>query len=122
VLVDYKKDNFHFGIMPEYFVNHEKNDIDSFYTGYGFEYSLRYNFGKDKKWRLVQNSYLLLPSDKNSRYMLNGYTINLARRFSENTAVIVAFSLDNSVNEDGAIVGNHIFGIGFYYNFNYPIP
>ena len=122
VLIDYRKENIHFGIMPELFTNHEKNNLDSFYTGYGFEYSFRYNFGKDKKWRIVQNTFLLLPSNNNSKYMLNGYTFNLARRFSENTAVILGFTIDNSKNHDGSEIGNHILGIGFYYNFNYPVP
>jgi len=121
-LIDFKFDNFHLGIMPEYFVNHEKTNIDTFYTGYGMEYSLRYNFGKNKKWRIVNNSYFLLPTDKNSKYMLNAYTVNLAYRFNDNTAVIVGFTYDNSTNHDGTKREHHIVGIGFYYNFNYPVP
>ncbi len=121
-LIDLRLDNFHFGIMPEYFVNHEKTDIDTFYTGYGMEYSIRYNFGKNKKWRLINNSYFLLPSDKNSKYLLNAYTFNLAYRFSDNTAVILGFTYDNSRNHDGSMRENHMIGIGFYYNFNFPVP
>ena len=121
-LIDFRTERFHFGIMPEYFVNHEKNNVDSFYTGYGLEYSVRYHFGKNKQWRIVQNSYILLPTDENSKYMLNGYTFNLAYRYSANTAIIVGFSYDNSVNDDGSRPENHIVGIGFYYNFNYPVP
>lgn len=121
-LIDYRVKDFHFGIMPELFTNHEKNNIDSFYTGYGLEYSIRYHFGKDKKWRIIQNSYVLLPSDKDSKYMMNRYTINLARRFNDNTAIILGFTYDNSTNHDGTITNHHILGLGFYYNFNYPVP
>ena len=122
ILIDYRTENFHFGIMPEYFVNHEKNNIDSTYSGFGGEYSLKYNFGKEKKWRIVQNTYLVLPTNKDSKYMLNGFTFNLARRFNDNIAVILAFTIDNSINEDGTRPKNNLFGIGFYYNFNYPVP
>jgi len=121
-LIDFRFEDFHFGIMPEYFVNHEKNDVDSFYTGYGTEYSFRYHFGKDKKWRIIQNSYFLISDDKDSKYFLNSFTFNLARRFNDNVAVIVGFTFDNSVNHDGSRPYNHIVGIGFYYNFNYPVP
>jgi len=122
VLIDFKKDNFHFGIMPEYFTNHEKDNMGEFYSGWGGEYSFRYHFGKDKKWRLIQNSFFLMTSDRDSEYFYNGYTINLAYRFSENTAVITGFTYDNSTDKDGSKPENHILGVGFYYNFNYPVP
>jgi predicted porin len=121
-LIDYRTKKFHFGIMPVHFVNHEKNNVDSFFTGYGLEYSIRYHFGKKQHWRIVQNSYLLLPSNKESKYRLNGYTFNLAYRYSDNTAIILGFTYDNSVNVDGSRPEHHIVGIGLYYNFNYPVP
>ena len=122
MLIDIKKDNFHFGIMPEYFTNHEKNNVGEYYSGWGLEYSVRYHFGKDKKWRLIQNSFILRTLDSESKYLFNGYTINLAYRFSENTAVIAGFTYDNSIDKDGSKPQKHILGIGFYYNFNYPVP
>ena len=122
VLIDFKRENWHFGIMPEYFVNHEKDDIGEFYSGWGIEYSLRYHFGKEKKWRIIQNSFILRTQDSKSEYLFNGYTVNLAYRFSENTAVILGFTFDNSTNKDGSRPENHILGLGFYYNFNYPVP
>jgi len=96
--------------------------MGEFYSGWGGEYSFRYHFGKDKKWRLIQNSFFLMTSDRDSEYFYNGYSINLAYRFSENTAVIAGFTYDNSTDKDGSKPENHILGIGFYYNFNYPVP
>jgi len=122
LFIDYRTENFHFGIIPEYFVNHEKNDVDSFYSGYGMEYSLRYNFGKGKKWRIIQNTYFIIPTGENANYVLNGFSINLARRFNDNIAIILGFNYDNSTNNDGSKPNNHILGIGFYYNFNFPVP
>ena len=122
VLIDFRRDNFHLGIMPMYFVNHEKDNLGDYYSGTGLEYSLRYHFGKDKKWRVVQNSYFLATSESNTEYFFNGYTINLAYRFSENTAVILGFTYDNTTHRDGSKPQNHILGVGFYYNFNYPVP
>jgi len=122
VLFDFKFKNFHFGILPEYFINHEKNNLGEFYSGYGMEYSLRYNFGKDKKWRIVNNSYFIKSTENNSQYLLNAYTVNLARRFNDNVAIIAGFTFDNSKNFDGTKPRHHIVGLGFYYNFNYPVP
>jgi len=122
LLVDFKRKNWHFGFMPEYFVNHELNNEGVFYKGWGGEYSFRYHFGKDKKWRFVNNSYYIKSLDKDSKYIKNGFTFNIARRFSNNVAVIFAFTIDNSVNKDGSHPENHIVGAGFYYTFNYPVP
>ncbi len=121
-LIDYKRENFHFGVMTEFFNNHEITDEGDFYCGWGIEYSLRYHFGKDKKWRFVNNSYILKPNDENMKYMVNRYTFNLARRFNDNFAVILGFTIDNSINANGIKPALHQFGVGFYYNFNYPVP
>ena len=122
ILIDFKRKNWHLGIMPEYFVNHELNDQGEYIKGFGGEYSFRYHFGKDKKWRFVNNSYYLQSLEKDSKYVLSGFTFNIARRFSDNVAVIFAFTIDNSTNKDGSRPDNHILGAGFYYTFNYPVP
>jgi hypothetical protein len=121
-LVDFKRENFHFGVMTEFFNNHEITNEGDFYNGWGIEYSLRYHFGKNKKWRVVNNSYIIMPNDKDSDYMINRYTVNLAYRFNDNFATITGVTIDNSVNANGIKPKVHIIGIGFYYNFNYPIP
>jgi len=122
LLIDFKRENWHFGFMPEYFVNHELNNQGEFISGWGGEYSFRYHFGKDKKWRFVNNSYYIKSLDEDSKYVKNGFTFNIARRFSDNVAVIFAFTIDNSVNKDGSRPEDHIVGAGFYYTFNYPVP
>ena len=122
LLIDFKRENWHFGIMPEYFVNHELDNEGEFIKGWGVEYSFRYHFGKGKKWRIVNNSYIMKSLDKDSDYLLNEYTFNIAKRFSENVAIIFAFTIDNSTNKDGSRPRNHIIGAGFYYTFNYPVP
>ena len=123
VLIDYNKANFHFGILPQIFNNHEKTDEDDFFKGYGFETNLKINFGKNKKWALVNNISLLMPmNDEDTKYMWNKYDFEIARRFSKNTAAILGFRFDNSTNHDGSKPQLHTVSIGFYYNFNYPIP
>jgi len=118
-LFDYRTGNFHFGIMPIYFINHEKTDEGVYYSGYGLEYSLRYHFGKEGKWRFVQNSYILKPTENGGEYLLNAFTFNLAYRYTDNTAIVLALKLDNSVNQNGSRRNDNILGVGFYYNFNY---
>jgi len=123
VLLDYNKGDFHFGIMPQVFNNHEKTDENIFFNGYGFETNLKINFGKNKQWALVNNISLLLPMDEeDTKYMWNKYDFEIARRFSKNTAVILGFRIDNRSNHDGFKPQLHTMAIGFYYNFNYPIP
>ena len=123
LLLDYKKGDFHFGIMPQIFNNHEKTDEEVFFKGYGFETNLKINFGKNKEWAFVNNISLLMPMEtEGNKYMWNVYDFEIARRFSKNTAAILGFRFDNNANHDGFKPQLHTVALGFYYNFNYPIP
>jgi hypothetical protein len=116
------RENFHFGLMAELFNNHEITDVGDFCDGWGVEYSLRYHFGKDKKWRFVNNSYILVPMDKDMEYMVNRYTFNIARRFNDNFTAFAGIHVDNSINADGLKPNLHAFGFGFIYGFNNAVP
>ena len=122
-LVDFSRDNFHFGVLGQVFNNHEKNDTSAFFNGWGIEYNLKYNFGKKKEWSFVNNSSILMPfSDEEMDYVSNRYSFELARRFSKNTVMFVGFRIDNGTLSDGTKSKLHHYAIGFYYNFNYPVP
>ena len=122
-LVDFSRENFHFGVLAEVFKNHEKNDTSAFFNGWGVEYNLKYNFGKMKEWSFVNNSSILIPfDDEGMDYVLNRYSFELARRFSKNTVMFAGFRIDNSTLTDGNKSQLHHYAIGFYYNFNYPVP
>lgn len=123
VLLDFHASNFHFGILSQVFNNHEKTDIDIFYKGWGFETNLKYNFGKNKKWSFVHNISLLMPfEDENTDYYWNTFDFEIARRFSKNTVAILGFRYDNNNLSNGEKQGLHTMALGFYYNFNYPVP
>lgn len=123
VLFDFVAQNIHFAVMPQIFNNHEKTDADIFYKGYGFETHLKFNFGKQKKWSFVNNISLLMPlSNEETDYYWNRYDFEVARRFSKNTVLILGFSFDNNTMSDGEKPYLHAIAIGFYYNFNYPVP
>jgi len=123
VLIDHKDENFHFGIMGMVFNNHEKSNDGIFFKGWGVEYSLKYNFGTNKRWAFVNNSSIMIPnSDQNLKYILNTYSFELARRFSKNAAIIAGLKYDNSTLNNGEQKNILTYALGFYYNFNYPVP
>jgi len=122
-LVDFSRENFHFGILAQAFNNHEKNDTSAFFNGWGIEYNLKYNFGKNKEWSFVNNSSILMPfADEDMDYVSNRYSFELARRFSKNVVMFGGFRINNSTLSDGIKSNLHHYAVGFYYNFNYPVP
>lgn len=123
ILIDHQTENFHFGIMGMIFNNHEKTNDGIFYKGWGIEYNLKYNFGKEKKWAFVNNSSLMMPNDdQNLDFILNRYSFELARRFSKNAVIIAGLRYDNGTLSNGDKVDMLTYALGFYYNFNYPVP
>lgn len=122
-LIDYNIDNFHFGILASKFNQHENDNTGNHFDGLGIEYNIKYNFGKEKRWAFVNNSSINLPdADENMDYVQNRYAFELAIRFSLNTVIIAGFRYDNTTLADGTKDGLHTFALGFYYNFNYPVP
>ena len=122
-LVDFSRENFHFGVIGSMFNNHEKNDTSAFFNGWGVEYNLKYNFGKKKEWSIVNNSSIMMPfEDEGMDYVSNRYSFEVARRFSKNTVMFAGVRMDNSTFSDGTKNQLHHYAIGFYYNFNYPVP
>lgn len=123
ILIDFNKENFHFGIIAAKYNQHEKDDVGNYFNGIGVEYNLKYNFGKKKQWAFVNNSSINLPdADQNMEYVQNRYAFEIARRFSVNTVMIAGVRIDNTTLSDGTKSGLHTFALGFYYNFNYPAP
>jgi len=121
--IGYDKKNFHFAIIGQYFNNHEVTDNLVFYKGYGIEYNLTINFGKQKRWSFVNNISFMAPvTSEGLSYYSNWYAFELARRFSLNTVIFVGFKIDGSTMSDGSKSDMHTAAIGFYYNFNYPVP
>lgn len=122
-LLDHQAENFHFGIMGMVFNNHEKSNDGIFFKGWGVEYNIKYNFGKNKRWAFVNNSSFMMPNDDQGlKYRLNTYSFELARRFSENAVIIAGFKYDNSTLNNGENQNLLTYALGFYYNFNYPVP
>ncbi|MCK5781410.1 MAG: porin [Flavobacteriales bacterium] len=123
LLIDFNNNNFHFGIIGSTFNQHEKDNTGIHFNGWGLEYNIKYNFGENKKWSFVNNSSIVMPfSDEENIYVSNRYAFELARRFSVNTVAILGFRYDNNTNTDGSKNGLHTLALGFYYNFNYPVP
>jgi predicted porin len=123
VLIDFKRENFHFGILADAFNNHEKTDTSAFFNGWGIEYNLKFNFGKKKEWSFVNNSSILMPfADEDMDYVSNRYSFEIARRFSQNVVMFTGIRIDNSTLTDGTKSNFHNYAVGFYYNFNYPVP
>ena len=122
-LVDFNKNNLHFGIMGIFFNNHEKTNDSTFYNGWGIEYNLKYNFGKDKKWSFVNNTSIMFPyANQDMKYAVRVYSFELARRFSKNTVIIAGLRYDNGTLNSGDQLKEFTYALGFYYNFNYPVP
>ena len=122
-LIDFNKGNFHFGVQTMIFNAHEKNNEGDFYDGWAVEYNLKYNFGKKKVWSIVNNSSIMMPFNTlNSKYIMNRYAIELARRFSINTVLIIGVRYDNTTLVNGKPEELLTTALGFYYNFNYPVP
>lgn len=48
LFLDYKYKKFEFAIMAMLFNNHKKDNTGVYYKGWGAEYHMKYNFGKDK--------------------------------------------------------------------------
>ncbi len=121
--IAYNKKNIHFAIIGQFFNNHEFTDQKKFFKGYGIEYSLKIDFGKNKQWAFVNNVSFMAPlKSEGLNYYLNSYTFNLARRFSLNTVVFLGVKIDGSTMTDGSKSDMHTVALGFYYNFNYPVP
>jgi len=123
ILLDFQKGDFHFGILPQVFNNHEKTDENIFYKGWGFESNLKINFGSTKQWSFVNNIAFLQPIENSgSLYLWNRYEFEIARRFSKNTLIVLGFRYDNNTEANGEKKYLHTVAIGFNYNFNYPVP
>jgi len=123
LLLDHQSKNFHFGVMAMIFNNHEKTNEGEFYKGWGVEYNLKFNFGKKKRWSVVNNvSYMTPESKLHSKFVMNRYALELARRFSKNTVIIAGLRYDNGIKTDGGRIDKLTYALGFYYNFNYPVP
>jgi len=119
----FDKNNVHFAIIGQFFNNHEYTDLKRFYKGYGIEYNLKINFGKDKRWSFVNNIAFMAPlKSEGLSYYSNWYAFEIARRFSKNTVLFTGFKIDGSTMSDGTKSNMHTFALGFYYNFNYPVP
>ncbi len=119
----FDRKNVHFAIIGQIFNNHEYTDLKRFYRGYGIEYNLKINFGKEKRWSFVNNIAFMTPlKSEGLSYYSNWYAFELARRFSLNTVVFVGFKIDGSTMSDGSKSNMHTVATGFYYNFNYPVP
>jgi len=119
----FDKKNIHFAVIAQLFNNHEVTDLYQFYKGYGIEYNLKINFGKNKRWSFVNNVSFMAPlKSENLNFYSNWYAFELARRFSLNTVLFVGFKIDGSTMSDGSKSNMHTGAIGFYYNFNYPVP
>ena len=122
-IIDYNKGNFHFGVISMLFENHEKDNEGTFYKGWAIEYNLKYNFGKNKAWSFVNNSSIMMPlASVNSKYIMNKYAVEIARRFSLNTVLIVGVRFDNTMLANGKPEELTTVAVGFYYNFNYQVP
>ena len=119
----FDKKNFHFAVIAQFFNNHEVTDLNKFYNGYGIEYNLKINFGKEKRWSFVNNISFMAPlKSEGLSFYSNWYSFELARRFSLNTVLFVGFKIDGSTMSDGSKSDMHTAAVGFYYNFNYPVP
>jgi len=117
------KKNIHFAVIGMIFNNHEVTDLYRFYRGYGIEYNLKINFGKNKRWSFVNNVSFMAPmKSEGLSFFSNWYAFELARRFSLNTVLFVGFKIDGSTMSDGSKSNLHTGAVGFYYNFNYPVP
>ena len=122
-LIDYNKGNFHFGVLTMIFNAHERDNEGNFYDGWAVEYNMKYNFGKKKMWSIVNNSSIMMPfKSLNSNYIMNKYAVEIARRFSLNTVLIFGFRYDNTTLVNGKPEELLTTALGFYYNFNYPVP
>ncbi len=123
IFLDYHYKEFEFAIMAMTFNNHEKDNTGVYYKGWGVEYHMKYNFGKNKNWSVVHNSSIIMPEKNlNSKYIMNRYSLEVARRFSQNTLIVVGARFDNSVFVNGHHEELLTLAFGFYYNFNYPVP
>jgi len=121
--IGYDKKNFHFAVIAQFFNNHEITDLSRFYKGYGIEYNLKINFGKEKRWSFVNNISFMAPlKSEGLNFYSNWYAFELARRFSLNTVLFVGAKFDGSTMSDGSKSRMHTAAVGFYYNFNYPVP
>ena len=122
-LLDYSTPKFHFAIINNFFTNHEKTDEGTFYDGWSFEYNLKYNFGKEKEWSFVHNTAYMKPnSGQNTKFIKNRFDFEIVRRFSLNTLIASGYRFENSTFSNDSKNKLHTFYIGFYYNFNYPVP
>ena len=121
--IGFDKKNFHFAVIGQFFNNHEYTDLKYFYKGYGIEYNLKINFGKQKRWSFVNNVSFMAPlKSEGLSYYSNWYAFEIARRFSLNTVLFAGFKIDGSTMSDGSKSDMHTLAVGFYYNFNYPVP
>jgi len=119
----FDKNNVHFAVIGQFFNNHEYTDLKRFYKGYGIEYNLKINFGKQKRWSFVNNIAYMVPfKSEGLNYISNWYAFEIARRFSLNTVLFAGFKLDAGTLSDGSHDRMHTIAGGFYYNFNYPVP
>ena len=119
----FDKKNIHFAVIAQFFNNHEYTDLKQFYKGYGIEYNLKINFGKEKRWSFVNNIAFMAPlKSEGLSYISNWYAFEIARRFSLNTVLFAGFKIDGGTLSDGSYGKMHTVACGFYYNFNYPVP
>ncbi|MCK5846123.1 MAG: porin [Bacteroidales bacterium] len=123
VAINYTKGHFMVSIINIVFNNHEKDNNGVYYKGWGVEYNIKYDFGKTKAWSIVSNSSIMMPFESvGSKYIMNRYALEVARRFSINTLATLGVKFDNTYLANGKPEELTTVALGFYYNFNYPVP
>ena len=59
---------------------------------------------------------------ENSKFIMNRYALENARRFSQNTLATFGLRYDNTYLANGKPEELLTVALEFYYNFNYPVP
>jgi hypothetical protein len=61
-------------------------------------------------------------SNENLEYKVLRYNVEVARRFNKNALIVSGYRYTDQTNTDNSHGDFSMMYIGFYYNFNYPVP
>jgi len=123
--IGFIRNNFHVAYSFSKFHNHEKLNINDtvslFFSGYGMEFFVGYNFTKSRRWRAATGLNLLQPEKNSQAGLLRRlyYICEVSYNFSKSSYIFTTAKINNSSDINGLVDTVSIFAMGLRFSFGY---
>ncbi|TNF78142.1 MAG: porin [Acidobacteria bacterium] len=115
--VRWQNDRNYYAVTYADFRNHEKDDMDRFFSGTGWEifadHMVTERLGVGGTW-----NYQVPDSDHPGNYKVDFLSVGLAYELAKKWKFFLIYKFDNSQKSDGTPLGEDTLGVAVFYNFS----